>query len=136
MKVSLAKNGQDSTHTHRTKLFENADGTGTRVLVQLGDDSVGWMRDDSTEDACNVARSEGDDQLLGLGALGSWLRNHVLIELKQKGCNQCNGSKGHEEKDSPTRRCARSRQTSSSCRESGASTAEATPYTDQPLPPS
>ena len=38
------------------------------------------MRDDGTEDTSDVTGGEGDHELLGLGALLSWLRNDVLVD--------------------------------------------------------
>lgn len=63
-----------------SELLEDSSSGGLRVLVELGDDGVGWVGDDGAEDSGDVSGDKGDNELLGLGALGSWLRHNVLVE--------------------------------------------------------
>ena len=51
-----------------------------RILVDDGDDGIGGVGDDGAEDTSDVTSSEGDHELLGLGALSSWLGHNVLVE--------------------------------------------------------
>lgn len=66
--------------TSHAQLLGNLDSSGTLSLVQLGDNSVSWMGNNSTEDTSNVTCSKGHHQLLRLGTLVSGLRHHVLVE--------------------------------------------------------
>ena len=62
---------------------ENLDGVTNaraRGLVEIGDESVGRVGDDSAEDTSDVSSSECDDQLLRLGALSARLGDHVLVD--------------------------------------------------------
>lgn len=64
-----------------TELGEDGANTGgSLVLVELGDDGVGRMRDDGAEDTSNVTRSGGDSKLFDLGALSARLGHDVLVD--------------------------------------------------------
>merc|ERR1711982_214255 len=53
---------------------------GAGGLVQVGDQGVRRVGHDGAEHSGDVTGSEGDNELLGLGALGPGLGDHVLIE--------------------------------------------------------
>ena len=52
---------------------------GSLGLVHVAHDGVGGMGDNGAEDTGDVSGSEGDNELLGLGALGPGLGDHVGI---------------------------------------------------------
>ena len=64
----------------KAKGFNCGTNAGARSLVQVRDKGVGGVGDDGAEDTGDVTGGEGDDQLLGFGALRPGLRNHVLVE--------------------------------------------------------
>lgn len=81
--------GTDHEDTHakttpdanRTELLEDlTDRRTSGVLVQLGDNRVSRVRDDSAEDTSDVTSSEGDAELFKLGAFASGLGDDVSVE--------------------------------------------------------
>ena len=67
-------------HCSPAHLVDNASDGGGLVGVELGHQIVRWVGHHRTEDTCNVARGEGDAQLLILAALCLGLGDHVLVK--------------------------------------------------------
>lgn len=78
------KSHQMSALTRPTQLLGHVQGGGTLGLVQLGHHCVRRMRDDGAEHAGNVTGGEGHHQLLTLGAIGTWLGHHILVQQLQR----------------------------------------------------
>ena len=74
---------QTTPDTHGTELLEDLTNRRTSgVLVQLGDDRVGRVRDDSAEDTSDVTTDERDSELFKLGALALHIHQNTLISDK------------------------------------------------------
>ena len=71
---------ESSPQTFEAQHLDGVTDAGAGRLVQVGDQSVGGVGHDGAEHARDVARGEGDHQLLGLAALGAGLGHHVLVE--------------------------------------------------------
>merc|ERR1719422_2284021 len=63
-----------------SKVIDCLSKTSARSLVEVRHEGVSGMGDDGAEDTSDVAGSEGDHQLFGLGALGPGLGDHVLVK--------------------------------------------------------
>ena len=64
----------------KSKVIDCLSKTSARSLVEVRHEGVSGMGDDGAEDTSDVAGGEGDHQLLGLGALGPGLGDHVLVK--------------------------------------------------------